>query len=162
MWLAQEPVLTIHLCLPEASPPHFLPLLPSGRCVSCPIVPVLNFVLHDVFSFSTLFGTLPLANWCVATMQALRIVLQCIESHANRYGRYIVPLLSISADFYVRVFVRLFSGPATCKRTTRYRVKVGCLHPVACTRSGSGFPANATPSDHLKMVLRPKHVAVTE
>jgi hypothetical protein len=23
-------------------------------------------------------------------------------------------------------------------------LKVGCLHPVACTRSGSGFPANAT------------------
>jgi hypothetical protein len=22
--------------------------------------------------------------------------------------------------------------------------KVGCLHPVACTRSGSGFPSNAT------------------
>lgn len=49
---------------------------------------------------------------------ALRIVLQCIESHANRYGRYIVPLLSISADFYVRVFVRMFSGPAMCKKTT--------------------------------------------
>lgn len=51
--------------------------------------------------------------------QALRIVLQCVESHANRYGRYVVPLLSISADFYVRVFVRIFSGPAMCKRTTR-------------------------------------------
>jgi hypothetical protein len=24
------------------------------------------------------------------------------------------------------------------------KVKVGCLHPVACTRSGSGFPSNAT------------------
>ncbi|XP_069692231.1 tRNA (guanine(26)-N(2))-dimethyltransferase [Periplaneta americana] len=49
---------------------------------------------------------------------ALRIVLQCLESHANRYGRYIVPLLSISADFYVRVFVRMFTSPAMCKRTT--------------------------------------------
>ena len=51
--------------------------------------------------------------------QALRIVLQCVESHANRYGRYVIPLLSVSADFYVRVFVRIFSGPAVCKRTTR-------------------------------------------
>jgi hypothetical protein len=25
-----------------------------------------------------------------------------------------------------------------------YNIKVGCLHPVACTRSGSGFPSNAT------------------
>jgi hypothetical protein len=26
----------------------------------------------------------------------------------------------------------------------QYYLKVGCLHPVACTRSGSGFPSNAT------------------
>jgi hypothetical protein len=25
-----------------------------------------------------------------------------------------------------------------------YYLKVGCLHPVACTRSGSGFPSNVT------------------
>jgi hypothetical protein len=24
------------------------------------------------------------------------------------------------------------------------QLKVGCLHPVACTRSGSGFSSNAT------------------
>lgn len=50
---------------------------------------------------------------------ALRILLQCIESHANRYGRYIEPLLSISADFYIRVFVRVHNGAAKCKFTTR-------------------------------------------
>ncbi|XP_067006234.1 tRNA (guanine(26)-N(2))-dimethyltransferase isoform X2 [Anabrus simplex] len=49
---------------------------------------------------------------------ALRITLKCIESHANRYGRYIVPLLSLSADFYVRVFVRIHTSPVTCKQTT--------------------------------------------
>jgi hypothetical protein len=35
-----------------------------------------------------------------------------------------------------------------CKFETRLSmddyVEVGCLHPVACTRSGSGFPSNAT------------------
>lgn len=51
---------------------------------------------------------------------ALRLLLQCIESHANRYGRYIVPLLSISADFYIRVFVQVFSGAHQCKFSTRY------------------------------------------
>uniref|UniRef100_A0A0A9ZAV4 tRNA (guanine(26)-N(2))-dimethyltransferase n=1 Tax=Lygus hesperus TaxID=30085 RepID=A0A0A9ZAV4_LYGHE len=69
---------------------------------------------------------------------ALRIVLQCIESHANRYGKYIVPLLSISADFYVRVFVRIFTSPATCKQSTSKLSHVfqcvGCkcmtLHPL--------------------------------
>lgn len=48
---------------------------------------------------------------------ALRILLQCIEAHANRYGRYIQPLLSISADFYIRVFVRVFDGAQKCKYT---------------------------------------------
>ena len=41
--------------------------------------------------------------------QALRILLGCINTHANRYKRYIVPLLSVSVDFYVRVFVRVRS-----------------------------------------------------
>jgi hypothetical protein len=36
-----------------------------------------------------------------------------------------------------------------------YYLKVGCLHPVACTRPDSLY-------FHLKMVIRPKHVAVTE
>jgi tRNA G26 N,N-dimethylase Trm1 len=49
---------------------------------------------------------------------ALRIVLQCIEAHANRYGRYIVPLLSLSIDFYVRIFVRVYSSQKQCKKTT--------------------------------------------
>ncbi|KAF8778251.1 tRNA (guanine(26)-N(2))-dimethyltransferase like protein [Argiope bruennichi] len=48
---------------------------------------------------------------------ALRILLQSIESHANRYGRYIVPLLSLSVDFYVRVFVQVFTSPATVKES---------------------------------------------
>jgi hypothetical protein len=30
------------------------------------------------------------------------------------------------------------------KITLKINLKVGCLHPVACTRSGSGFPSNAT------------------
>ncbi|KFM57832.1 tRNA (guanine(26)-N(2))-dimethyltransferase, partial [Stegodyphus mimosarum] len=48
---------------------------------------------------------------------ALRIVLQSIESHANRYGRYIEPLLSLSVDFYVRVFVRVYTSPIIVKQS---------------------------------------------
>ena len=40
----------------------------------------------------------------------VRIILQCIESHANRYSRYIVPLISLSIDFYFRVFVRNYNN----------------------------------------------------
>lgn len=48
---------------------------------------------------------------------ALRIILKFIESTANRYGKYIKPLLSISVDFYVRVFVRVFTSQFACKDT---------------------------------------------
>ncbi|KAM8765473.1 tRNA (guanine(26)-N(2))-dimethyltransferase [Rhynchonycteris naso] len=46
---------------------------------------------------------------------ALRIVLHSLDLRANCYQRFIVPLLSISADFYVRVFVRVFTGQAKVK-----------------------------------------------
>jgi len=59
---------------------------------------------------------------------AVRILLQCLESHANRYGRYIEPLLSLSIDFYCRVFVRVHTGQAVCKQSTS---KLG--HVYQCT-----------------------------
>ncbi|KAL5210442.1 hypothetical protein ABZP36_006065 [Zizania latifolia] len=48
---------------------------------------------------------------------ALRILLASIESHANRYKRYIVPVLSVFMDFYVRVFVRVFTSAIEIKKT---------------------------------------------
>nr|XP_054763032.1 tRNA (guanine(26)-N(2))-dimethyltransferase-like isoform X1 [Lytechinus pictus] len=46
---------------------------------------------------------------------ALRILLQCIETQANRYNRYIVPVLSVAVDFYVRVFVRVHISQSKVK-----------------------------------------------
>lgn len=60
------------------------------------------------------YGSVPLRMKCCHEM-ALRILLHCIETHANRHGKYIEPLLSISADFYVRIFVRVYSGQQQCK-----------------------------------------------
>lgn len=34
---------------------------------------------------------------------AVRILLACLEGHANRYKRFIQPLLSVHMDFYIRV-----------------------------------------------------------
>ncbi|KAJ8751791.1 hypothetical protein K2173_025978 [Erythroxylum novogranatense] len=48
---------------------------------------------------------------------ALRILLGYIESHANRYKRYIIPVLSVQMDFYVRVFVRIFTSASAMKNT---------------------------------------------
>lgn len=63
------------------------------------------------------YGSIPLKTKACHE-QALRILLRCIESHATRYGRYIKPLLSISADFYIRVFVRVFTSPRECKMSS--------------------------------------------
>uniref|UniRef100_A0A6G1SPM0 tRNA (guanine(26)-N(2))-dimethyltransferase n=1 Tax=Aceria tosichella TaxID=561515 RepID=A0A6G1SPM0_9ACAR len=46
---------------------------------------------------------------------ALRIILRSLEQHANVYGRYIKPLLSLSVDFYVRLFVQVFTQQAETK-----------------------------------------------
>jgi len=47
----------------------------------------------------------------------IRTILQTLDSHANRYSRYIVPLLSLSIDFYFRVFVRVFTSPKMVKKS---------------------------------------------
>lgn len=48
---------------------------------------------------------------------ALRIILHSVDQRAGVYQRYIQPLLSVSVDFYIRVFVRVFTGQATVKNS---------------------------------------------
>lgn len=49
-------------------------------------------------------------------LRALSSIPCCTpQSHANRYKRHIVPMLSLSVDFYVRVFVRVYTSPAAVK-----------------------------------------------
>lgn len=62
------------------------------------------------------YGSYPLRGKYCHEM-ALRILLASIESHANRYKRYIVPVLSVQMDFYVRVFVRIFTSASAMKNT---------------------------------------------
>ncbi|GER49286.1 tRNA (guanine(26)-N(2))-dimethyltransferase [Striga asiatica] len=62
------------------------------------------------------YGSYPLRGKYCHEM-ALRILLACIESHANRYKRYIVPVLSVQIDFYVRVFVRIYTSAGAMKNT---------------------------------------------
>uniref|UniRef100_A0A8C6A533 tRNA (guanine(26)-N(2))-dimethyltransferase n=1 Tax=Marmota marmota marmota TaxID=9994 RepID=A0A8C6A533_MARMA len=62
---------------------------------------------------------------------ALRIVLHSLDLRANCYQRFVVPLLSISADFYVRVFVRVFTGQAKVKASARVKFSAACGPPVS-------------------------------
>ena len=59
-----------------------------------------------------------MADWLM-NQQALRLVLHTISTSAARYGRYIQPLLSLSIDFYVRLFIRVSSSPLEVKRLAR-------------------------------------------
>lgn len=61
----------------------------------------------------------------------LRLILHAISTSAARYGLAIEPLLSLSIDFYARVFVRVSKSPAAVKFTAGkamivYNCDVGC------------------------------------
>ncbi|CAM9249887.1 unnamed protein product [Phaeothamnion confervicola] len=58
---------------------------------------------------------------------ALRIVLHTLETTANRYKRHVEPLLAVSADFYLRLFVRIRVSPAEVQR--------GCLRSALVLQS---------------------------
>jgi tRNA (guanine26-N2/guanine27-N2)-dimethyltransferase len=50
---------------------------------------------------------------------ALRLVLQQLQTSAGRYRRYIVPMVSCSIDFYLRLFVRVYTSPNGVKEAAR-------------------------------------------
>ena len=81
-------------------------------CVTCTDVAILCGNAPETCHAK--YGSMPLRASYSHEM-ALRIVLRCIESHANVYSRYIVPLLSVSVDFYVRVFVQVFTSQNAVK-----------------------------------------------
>ncbi|KAK3936281.1 S-adenosyl-L-methionine-dependent methyltransferase [Diplogelasinospora grovesii] len=62
----------------------------------------------------SLYGGVPLKGWYSHEV-GLRLVLHAIESSAAKYGLAIEPLLSLSIDFYVRIFVRIRKSPASVK-----------------------------------------------
>jgi tRNA (guanine26-N2/guanine27-N2)-dimethyltransferase len=60
--------------------------------------------------------------------QALRILLGTIQNSASRYKRHIEPLISLSIDFYVRVFVRVRVAPEAAKNVnSEYSQVVHCV-----------------------------------
>ncbi|CAI4210613.1 unnamed protein product [Parascedosporium putredinis] len=59
----------------------------------------------------------------------LRLVLHAIATSAARYGLTIEPLLSVSADFYVRIFVRVTKSQAALKfLASKTMVVYNCDH----------------------------------
>ncbi|VDL79408.1 unnamed protein product [Nippostrongylus brasiliensis] len=93
------------------------PLSFGGRCLGILMVTCTDMAVlcgNTPETCYNKYGSTTVRLKCCHEM-ALRILLRSIDAQANRYTRYIEPLLSISVDFYVRVFVRLHTGARKCK-----------------------------------------------
>ncbi|KAI0670302.1 N2,N2-dimethylguanosine tRNA methyltransferase [Trametes maxima] len=97
-------------------------------CVTCTDMSVLATTNYPEKCFSNYGGAPVKAEYCHEA--ALRLVLHTLSTSAARYGRYIQPLLSLSIDFYVRLFVRVYTQPLEVKKafskTAIYYVCSGC------------------------------------
>ncbi|KAG0596587.1 hypothetical protein M758_UG268000 [Ceratodon purpureus] len=135
---------------PYGSPSIFLDSavqsLSEGGLLSCTATDMAVLCGNNGEVCYSKYGAYPLRGKYCHEM-ALRILLASIEAHANRYKRHIVPVLSLSVDFYVRVFVRVYTSASAIKESPSklsyvYQC-VGCdtyhLQPVGrvATRQGS-------------------------
>ncbi|KAJ7632658.1 N2 N2-dimethylguanosine tRNA methyltransferase [Roridomyces roridus] len=97
-------------------------------CVTCTDLAVLATTNYSEKCFSN-YGGLPIkSEYCHES--ALRLVLHTVSTSAARYGRCIEPLLSLSIDFYVRLFIRIRTAPVEVKKavtkTSTYWVCTDC------------------------------------
>lgn len=121
-------------------------------CVTCTDMTVLSGNFPEV-CFAK-YGSMPLKAKYLHEM-SLRILLHSIEIAANKYKRHIVPWVSMSVDFYVRVFVRVFESPAEVKNSCMKRAMVfqstQCpsfyLQPLAYSSSSKGTYSAANLQD---------------
>ncbi|KAE8216119.1 hypothetical protein CF327_g677 [Tilletia walkeri] len=92
-------------------------------CVTCTDLAILAGNNYPEKCFSQYGGVNVRSEF--AHEAALRLVLHTIATSASRYSRYIKPLLSLSIDFYLRVFVEVRSSPVETKRTAS---QTGLVH----------------------------------
>ncbi|KAK0508482.1 hypothetical protein JMJ35_008758 [Cladonia borealis] len=98
-------------------------------CITCTDSGVFASLGYLEKTYS-LYGGLPLKG-AHAHEGGLRLILHAIATSAARYGIAIEPLLSLSIDFYIRVFVRIHRSPANVKFLASktmmvYNCDVGC------------------------------------
>ncbi|KAL2264370.1 hypothetical protein VTK26DRAFT_5796 [Humicola hyalothermophila] len=62
----------------------------------------------------SLYGGVPVKGWYSHEV-GIRLILHAIETAAAKYGLAMEPLLSLSVDFYCRVFVRIRRSPSMVK-----------------------------------------------
>ncbi|ORZ10876.1 N2,N2-dimethylguanosine tRNA methyltransferase [Absidia repens] len=92
-------------------------------CVTCTDLAILTGSMHPETCFGKYNG-MPLKRTFPHEM-ALRLLLQQLQTSAGRYRRYIVPMMSCSIDFYIRVFVRVYTSPNEVKKAAS---KIGVIY----------------------------------
>lgn len=98
-------------------------------CVTCTDAGVWASNGYPEKAFA-LYGGVPVKGYFSHEV-GLRLILHAISTSAARYGLAIEPLLSLSIDFYARVFVRVSRSPAAVKFTAGktmivYNCDAGC------------------------------------
>jgi tRNA (guanine26-N2/guanine27-N2)-dimethyltransferase len=127
-------------------------------CCTCTDMAVLsgNFP-EKCFS---LYGTVGLkANYMHEA--SLRTLLHALDSAANKHKKYIVPWLSLSVDFYIRVFVRVYESPAEVKKSLTRRMMV--YQSTQCESfyaqpMGSGHATKKNPETKQHLMYTGSHV----
>lgn len=84
-------------------------------CVTSTDAPALNGNYTEV-SYSR-YNSYSVRSQPYHHEMSLRILLHSLDVAANRYGKYIVPWISLSIDFYVRVFVRVYDSSVETKNS---------------------------------------------
>lgn len=105
-------------------------------CITCTDMTVLCGNYPEV-CFAK-YGSMPLRSSKYVHEMSLRILLHAIDSAANKYRRHIVPWLSLSVDFYVRVFVRVYESPSEVKNS--------------CLRRGMVYQSKQCPSFYIQRI----------
>jgi tRNA (guanine26-N2/guanine27-N2)-dimethyltransferase len=125
-------------------------------CVTCTDTGVFNSVGFSEKAFS-LYGGLPVrGDHCHEA--GLRLILHAITTAAAKYGISVEPLLSLSIDYYARVFVRVRRSPAEVKFLgSKTAVIYGCDH--GCGAWQPQFIARAQKAEGKKSSTFYKHGA---
>ncbi|KAI0110087.1 N2,N2-dimethylguanosine tRNA methyltransferase [Daldinia grandis] len=82
-------------------------------CVTCTDSSVFASHGYPEKTFA-LYGGIPAKGWHSHEV-GLRLILHGLASTAARYGLSIEPLLSLSIDYYIRIFVKVRKSPAEVK-----------------------------------------------
>ncbi|KAF9341684.1 RNA methyltransferase tRNA(m5U54)methyltransferase [Linnemannia elongata] len=82
-------------------------------CVTCTDLAVLAGTNYTETCYAKYGGHPVKAEFCHEV--ALRLVLNTLSISAARYKRHIVPMVSLSIDYYLRVFVRVYTSAAQVK-----------------------------------------------